>query len=350
MRKVCLIIDSSIELSPYVYTYMDIFASDQLTIIEWNRLKLEKKNREDSQFFSYKDNTRSHKKNYMQYLSYANYVNQKIDNKKFDLFVVFGIQISFFMRKFLKGRKYIIDIRDYHFLSKLPTTKKVIKNSTAIVISSEGYKKFIPDHNNILVNHNYNKNILNQFNNKPLSAKKNSQIIIVSAIGANRDLKDNMKLIKNTKNSKKLRLDFHGESMINDYLQEYAKKNKFTNVNVHGFYEKNYEPNLYIEADLINSFRDNKIFNNSVALPNKLYTAAYWNKPILTNKGSYLAEVIEKYNLGLVVNSYENIEKKIINYYINLDKEKYLNGVKQFFDKVDRDNDMFLSMVMKSID
>ena len=334
-KKICLIVDSSLEFCPYVKNYIEILDSCELDIIEWNRLKLtlDRKNT-----YIYEDSTASHQKNLIQYIKYSMFVKKVIKNKKYDCIIVFGIQMSFFTKNIIKSVEYIIDIRDYHSIAKLPCTNKVLMKSSALIVSSPGYKRFLPEHSNVLINHNYNGDILI---NKGISKIEMPKTVILSAIGANRDLEENIKMIKNIGNDQRIKLHFNGKSIINDKIQEYCSENQIDNCFFTGFYDKKEEPELYSKSDIINSIRDNSNFNNSVALPNKLYNAAFFRKPILTNSGSYLAELITKYKIGLIVDDYSNITNIILDYLNNLDVDEFNRNCELFLTDIEIENNLF---------
>lgn len=62
---------------------------------------------------------------------------------------------------------------------------------------------------------------------------------------------------------------------------------------------------IYSHLDLIympyDTHDKNQAFNNKIALPNKLYEAMYFEVPIITSQGTYLGEIVEKYNIGITI-------------------------------------------------
>lgn len=85
-------------------------------------------------------------------------------------------------------------------------------------------------------------------------------------------------------------------------IQEMAEK--LPNVTYYGRY--NYDKDiakLYGACDAIYSVYDSKMKNVNIALPNKLYESVYCGLPIIVSKGTYLAEIVEKYNIGITVRS-----------------------------------------------
>lgn len=65
---------------------------------------------------------------------------------------------------------------------------------------------------------------------------------------------------------------------------------------------------LYGMVDCVYAIYDADNPNVRIALPNKLYEAAYCGLPIIVAKGTYLAEVVEEYHLGYAVDHRDKAE------------------------------------------
>lgn len=87
-----------------------------------------------------------------------------------------------------------------------------------------------------------------------------------------------------------------------DYLRikEYAKN--YENVEVYGEYKYEEEiKQLYERVDCIYSVYDVKLTNVQIALPNRLYEAAYTATPLIVSKNTYLGELVESYEIGKTI-------------------------------------------------
>lgn len=94
-----------------------------------------------------------------------------------------------------------------------------------------------------------------------------------------------------------------------DYLRikEYSKH--LANVEVYGEYQYEDEiRELYERVDCIYSVYDTKLINVQIALPNRLYEAAFTATPIIASKNTYLGELVEKYGIGETVSSNSKLE------------------------------------------
>ena len=74
---------------------------------------------------------------------------------------------------------------------------------------------------------------------------------------------------------------YHGEGDINDDILEHLKRANINNVYLTGRYENEDEADLYINSDLVNVLISNRSINNKTLLPNRLYNAAVYGKPII---------------------------------------------------------------------
>lgn len=89
-------------------------------------------------------------------------------------------------------------------------------------------------------------------------------------------------------------------SFLNDNLERYCREN---GVFCYGKY--NYEEeiaDIYGRLDCVFSGYPSEDYNVSIAVPNKLYEAIICGLPIIVSKGTYLAEIVDKYGIGIDIN------------------------------------------------
>ena len=58
-------------------------------------------------------------------------------------------------------------------------------------------------------------------------------------------------------------------------------------------------------------------------MPNRLYDALLFKRPILVSKGTYLADIVQKYRIGLAVNDITNVENEINRYIMDFDTDLF---------------------------
>lgn len=322
---------------PYVRKY-EVFLNQngiRYDFINWDRFHIEDDNK-----LTYKDSKKGHQRNIFDYLKFRKFVVNIISNSSYDKVIVFGVQLSFLLSKYLINKymyNYIIDIRDYNKFLDFFNINKIVNQSYFTAISSPGFIEWLPVSNKYVVSHNTTAAQLHEYNDKILI--KNS--ITLSYIGSIRDPNENIQLIDDLRNSERIQLEYHGDGIANAKLFDFISENKIKNVNLTGRYSNEKEKEYYKQSDIINILIPNKDINSKTLLTNRLYQAVIYGRPILANEGSYQAAVINKYNLGLVINDIENVEKKIFDYLSEFDIVEYNLGRKLFFEKVLQDNTQF---------
>lgn len=340
-HNILIICGTNFAYMPYLKNYTDILDSNEIKydLLVWDRLKLDEKSE-----FVYKDKQKSLRRNFFDYYHFSCFVKKVLKQYNYDKIIIFGIQIMFFCQKFIPtnfAKKYIFDIRDYHILAKGIDFKRVISNAQFTVISSPGYKKFLPNGFEYIMNHNTTIDNAVLVNNKTICF--NSKLI--TYMGALRDLDINKKLILALRDSS-YEAYFAGESDYTQQLKDFVDRGCF-NVKFSGRYKKEEEKVIYDQTLLVNVLRYADSFNNKVALPNRLYNAPIHMKPLLSFNDTYLSKIIEDYNLGLVLCSFENLSQKIDDYLNQFDFEKYYDGRKRFLSKVIQDNLYFKQMLLE---
>ena len=157
--KVALVLPGSIWYAPYVRIYTQILAKEKVnySIISWNREGDDK-----SEGFQYdvKNSSGHGSAGFSAYRGYIKFVKRTLQEQGFNKVIVFGPQMTcllstFLLRKY-RGR-YMIDYRDLSIEQK-PGLKQLfalmLKNSCANVISSPGFKDYLPKADYIL-SHNF---------------------------------------------------------------------------------------------------------------------------------------------------------------------------------------------------
>jgi hypothetical protein len=340
--KIALVCPSNKLYMPYVSTYEKILRESNVdyTIIYWDRFKLE----ESDSIFKYQDKKIGHQRNYLDYYKYKNFVINHLINKNYDKIIVFTLQLSYFLKKYLiknHAGNYVIDIRDYNKIFKYSNFQHLIANSAFTVISSPGYRIWLPESSKYVINHN--TTIDNLDNLVPLSQTMNNKknTINIATIGVLRHWDVTVDLVESLKNIKEFNLDFHGEGTINQKLKTHVIENNINNVNVYGRYQEDVLEQLYSKADLINTLLHSNNINCRTLLTNRLYNAALYGKPMLSLRGTYLADQIRKYKLGLVIDSFDGISSKIKEYMSEFNKLDYESGRISFFKEVIGENIYF---------
>lgn len=333
---------------PYIENYQKILRECKVNydVINWDRLCIE-----EVDGLTFRDNKHVIPRNFLDYLKYGKFVSSKLREYEYDKVIVFGIAIAFFIRKLLKHNyydRYIFDIRDDHKIRKFLNLKQITDRSCFTVLSSPGYMLWLPKSSKYVINHNTTICSLNVLRKVDINHFNKKQLVIAN-IGSTRDYQINIDLINALKNKKNIAMKFHGQGALTKKIETYIKLHNINNAEFTGRYEKIEEESFYLKADMINVLRYNDSINNKTALPNRLYKAAIYGKPLLAFEGTYLSEVISKYDLGLVIGSFKNLEEKIWEYISNFNVKKYEQGRYNFLERVIKDNNTFRQRLQEFI-
>lgn len=336
MMKLLVVCPSNRNYMPYLDNYIRVLENEELEIeyVVWDRMK---KNEQAN--FIYIDKKKSFKRGFLDYIKFTNYVKKVIKNNDYDFVIVFSIQLMFFINKLLIKKfdnRFIFDIRDYHNLVKLMDMDKIIKHSYMTVVSSEAFKRWLPNREKIILNHNTNVSEIKSNINETLNAP-----IVIGTIGALRDYKINKELIGCLGNNDSFQLVFDGNGIAKSSLEEYSKENKYTNVVFTGEYKKCLKAEMYSTKDIISVLRYNDGINNNTALPNRLYDSILYGKPLIALKGTYLAEIIETYNLGVCIEDLKEVEVKLKKYCKNFNAGEFNKSRTRFFSIIVKQNMIF---------
>lgn len=330
--KVLLITPSNTLFMPYVDNYINVIheQSDVYTIC-WDRFNNEKP---QAKKFIFKDKKVGHSRRVLDYVSYKKFIQNIIKQNKFDKIIVFGIQLMFFLQNILKKytNNYVIDIRDYHKLIKFLNINKVVENSYFTVISSEGYKEWLPNSNKYVINHNLYQSNIYPINDFTLNK------ICIGYVGSITHYEENIKLIDALKNNPNYNLTYNGLGVYNEQLTDYIFTNNIHNVEVNGVYQKNEEKEIYQKIDFVNILLDHNHLNNKTCMANRFYNAIVFGKPIVIYKDSFMANLVEHYKLGVVIKSSETILMDIEAYINKFSVAKYEQGRHEVYKKIIEDN------------
>ncbi|HGF8029992.1 TPA: glycosyltransferase [Enterococcus faecium] len=345
--KVALITPSNISHMPYVKNYIDILTKTdtEFEIYNWDRLHIETNNNN-----TYKDKKISIKKSFLDYYFYSRFLKKKMVENKYDIVIIFGLQLAFFLSTTIKTKykkKFILDIRDKNPIIHFMNLNKLIKYSACTIISSEKYKDWLPQ-SNYKINHNTSLGVITTeipklkkhelVYNKPLN---------IMTIGTIRDYEINEKLIKSLSNNENYKIGYIGDGNVAKRLEDFCIQNDTENVYFKGRYKSSDEKTIIDQADIVSVLRYNDSENNRTALPNRLYSALQSGKILLAYKGTYLSDLISKYNLGLVIDNFEDIDNKIDLYIKNFEYDNYKKGRDLFLKRVVNENYEYICTIQE---
>lgn len=356
MKKICFVSYGNLYLAPYLKNYIDILGED-CDILVWNRHNMKEKYGMCNLYsFSYEvnDNTSRKISKLIGYIKFTLFVGRHLIRKEYDRIIflqsIGGICNSILL--LLKYRnKYIIDVRDYsiegsHILRYIE--KMVINSSLLNVISSEGYKKFLPNNVKYLLVHNYSpipSLYLEEFHSRE---RKYSYPIRLSYIGLIRFQEQNKKIIDLFANDNRFVINFIGKNALE--LLEYIESKKIRNVKLKDCFPPEKTLEYYKETDAILNVYGNNTPLLDYALSNKLYYAAALHIPILVSKNTFMEKKAVEGGFGFTLDfDDEEIKDKLAIYMLNMDRDKFGKACDIFMKQVKQDNQVFSNEIRKNL-
>jgi len=333
--KILIVGFTKIKYMPYANFYLEEVCNDknEVHLITWNRdcaedIKLNY-NVKIHQFNRFQQDEVKKIKKIGNFIRFRNYAKRIIKNEKFDLLIILhtipGILIYDILKKKYKNQ-YILDYRDVTF-EKLFLYKKIIDkmviNSSATFISSDAFRKILPECEKIYTTHNILIESL-QYRNIRLNLPRGNLPIRIGFWGFIRHYNINLEIIKKLANDKRFELHYYGREQETAYkLKQYCLDNNIKNVIFHGEYNPNDRYNFIKNIDIIHNIYEND-GNTDYALGNKFYDGIIFYLPQLCNKGSFMGEIVEKYNVGCTCDpNKQSFVSEIYNYFQNINNEKF---------------------------
>lgn len=258
------------------------------------------------------------------YVKYSQFIKRIVLANKYDRLVVSGphlaILLSSFLCKKFKGR-YILDYRDISVEQK-PLLRniysKALVNSFCNVVSSPGFKKYLPQEYKYLISHNFDVEAAAASLKSDYPTFNAGSTFDILTIGYIRNYSSNVKLLQSLGGNDDYRLTFAGRGDADASLKEYALSHNMGNVEFTGFYKEENEAEIVKKCNFINIFFPNDI-KHSTIMSNRFYLALIHKKPMIVTAGSIQAAFVREYALGIIVEDCGNLDAEIKKFILSFD-------------------------------
>jgi len=342
--KIALIISGNLFMAPYLELYLNFLNKSNLEydVISWNRKLIN-----EPVSISY-NSSQTDKKGYVfrlySYLGYRKFVIDNLRKNNYDKVYVSTIAIAVLLYPYLKKnyyQRYLFDIRDYSIILKFTSKifKRLVDNSAATVISSAGFRLWLPRSSKYIVTHNFPFKIsarkIQSFSNGN-DFDQNSDALEIATIGSFRDYNACKTIMNAFKNCEPYILNFIGSGPVYEPLRQYAAKNKIQNILFYGQYNKEEEIDLLKNASFINNFTSNDL-NSRTLVTNRFYLSAVLGIPMIVRSGTHQASICAEYNLGCIVQPEKDIKVQLVNYVNSFNKADFKAGCTRFLNEVEND-------------
>ncbi len=329
--------------APYVKLYTDILdeCGCEYDIAIWDKCNLH-----EDVTYSYhgKKNDGKMIKSFFQYIGFGSFISKILQRNDYEKLIVCNPAPLIFVKgellKKYKG-KFIWDIRDDTPIRKVFKKRfaEICRKAIIIVTSSRRYEEWI--NRETILSHNANKDMIHKYFDYLPTYREKTTTCLINA-GKMIEQEENIRVLRCLGNRSEYRFIYYGSDVPGKLeLMEYCQKNKLSNVEFFGTYDKNEIINIYRhQGDLVNILRANTAINRD-ALPNKLYEAVMAGVPIVVYEhNTAIASYVNEFHLGIVLKNDSEVEL-IANKLSKFDYESYNEGRKAFLRKILDDIDAF---------
>ena len=277
--------------------------------------------------------------------------------EKYDYLIILStipaVLLSNYLLKYYR-ENYIFDIRDYSMESNNIFKKRVMKlidYSIFTTISSKGFYVWLDQSPKIIINHNITYIDLHH---QRTSYFKDSENVNITFVGNVRLDGQTRAMLINMKNHPKYKFGFVGRMLTECDLKALCDTNNIDNVYEQGAFTENDKPDIYAQIDIINAVYANTSENiplaDSTPLPNRVYDSVIFKCPIVASKNTYLAEVIDSYNIGFTIDGYdENVSTQFDSYIKTFDKKKFTEGCNRYLSEVLLEENRFRERLKRTV-
>lgn len=353
-KKVLILCGAELEKAPYVLPYIELLKQNSVSfdvLCQKSQMAIDVAGDNVIGFEKEYDTNAPGWKKVLMMLEQAKFAKRVIRKNGYGKVIVFTAQKGIFLSSFLMRHfsgKYVLDIRDYTPILRIPLCNRVLKsvidNSAYTVISSAGFKRWLPESEKYIVCHNTSFEMIEYgLNNHALDMIGGGKILIIGQIAY---LESQIALINGLRDSSDFTLSFVGQGPASMPLQEYVEANKLQNVTFAGRYQKEEERRIVQDYDFISIFLLHSL-NADSCMANRFYLSAVMRKPMIVVENSWQAEVAAKYGIGVIVEDAESLSEKLSEFIRNYDVDKYEAGCREYLATVKKDMNLWRSSILK---
>lgn len=313
-------------------------------VLYWNRDGREDELEEDITYHEFSEKMDDDIKKYKKihsFLKFRKVAVDILDKEKYDLVFLLHSMPAVLLHDYVKKNyrnRYIFDYRDYTY-EKISFYKKIIhsvvKNSMVTFVSSDDFRRFLPDSDKIYTSHNLLTDSLNY-----RIKKEKHYPVRIGFWGYIRHENINRQIIKKISQDKRFELHFYGrEQAIACNLKKYASEINAENVFFHGEYNAADRYKFAAETDIIhNAYGNDEMPSQKYAVSNKYYDGLIFYIPQMCTKQSYMGDKVEKEKTGIAFDfSKDNFTEELWQYYNAFDYNEFCDNCDKLLDKILRE-------------
>lgn len=350
MKKIGIVGFSNLRFIPFIDDYITISLGEgyECELIYWNR-QGEKETYGDLQCFSYDVTMKSNANivvKLIRMLGFGRYSKNIIKSRKYDKVIILTTVPAIFISGFLMNsynKNYILDIRDYsyeHIKIFYNRLAQVMKHSGLTIISSPGFKEFLPPSDLKLT---HNSAYLDRTDRYEFT-KTQSDKLIIGFMGVVRYVDQILLFIDTIGNHNQIEFHLYGDGEGALDIQTYCTNNNIENVTLHGKYLACEKDAIIQNCDIIYNCYGNNTKEVQYALSNKLYDALFYKKPILVNSKTIMQSYSEGINF-IYHHDNHNFVNELLSWYSSIDQVEFTERCECLLNQVNEECKIYRNSV-----
>lgn len=345
MLKICFINPDSVNVTPYFSQYLDCYQGSY-DFVYWNRGIDRKEEQQGEHVYHYPLTAKNPILKLIQlakgYLGFRQFAQRILKQGNYDRVVALTGNTGAILNRVLSkdyAGKYLVDVRDY-FLEKFPPywsmERRALDSAAFVVASSPAYTSFLGNRSLQIMHNDTSASLKKELAALAPFAQQKDPLVLAS-IGTLKDIEIDKQIIRYFLNDSRFELRFFGRGY--ERLEGYIQEIGAMNIKVGGEFDARKTASLYEEVDAILNTYGNQRMHVKYLLPNKLYIAARTQKPIIVSKDTYLAEVVNNYDLGLAIDFNDSsFKERLLGLYDADQMDLRRKGAESFIKEVEQQN------------
>ena len=200
---------------------------------------------------------------------------------------------------------------------------QIVDASLGVFISSDGFRRYLPNSAKIHTTHNIRKADLGQCGVRS-DLDRNHLPIRISFWGCVRDREINEKLLGALANDDRFVIQYFG-TMNGDSKRiiDFCKERDIANVVFSGRYQPDDRYRFAKNTELIHNIYSNSYTGHNPCVGNKYYDGIVFQIPQICLTGGYMGELVSKQGVGMSVNITDTLGDALWEYYQSINWDEF---------------------------
>lgn len=352
-KKILIVSLDNVNRTPYLSRYMNVLDGCDCDFFYWNRSTQDHPSDFFSEVFILDCPVESNGARFaaqsqklVGYLRFRHGFKKLIEHDKYSGIIFLHSPASVLTYPLWSGsfdKRVLIDVRDFTYEGN-PAFRhleaKAIGRASTVVISSPGYKSFLPDHAYFQM-HNAsdygperNRNLREVCNSAPGAGAP----ICMACIGSAKNPAVDRRVIDLFGGDPRFKLLYAGRGF--GCLEPYRKERGFDNIEVHDEFPSEDTFDFYKGVDIVMNLYGSGSPLWDYALSNKLYLAAQLGIPILVFRNTEMARFSGKHGFGIAVDLDDgNVPDEVYDAYSKMRREDVARNCDRFLESISHEDE-----------